>query len=112
MKSKSLEELPSNDREACQILTSVGGFDTATLINLEFNADALGEYISMNVVPCDFLAFALTGSLLDARFSCFFVFQFYPVPNFCYVCLLGVGSKMDRQVLRWIGDVVCGWCKC
>jgi len=38
MKSKSLDELPSNDREACQILTSVGGFETATLISLEFNA--------------------------------------------------------------------------
>ena len=35
MKSKSLDELPSNDREACKILTSVGGFDTATLISLD-----------------------------------------------------------------------------
>ena len=65
MKSKSLDELPSNDREPCKILTSVGGFDTATLINLEFNTDALEKYISMNVFSYDFLAFALAGSLLN-----------------------------------------------
>jgi len=46
-KPKSLDELPWNDREACQILTSTGGFDTATLISLEYNAEALAKYISM-----------------------------------------------------------------
>ena len=97
MKSKSLDELPSNDREACKILTSVGGFDTATLISLEFNADALEKYISMNVSSYDFLGFALARSLLNALFSCFFVFHFRPMPNFCHVCFIGVGSKMDRQ---------------
>ena len=66
MKSKSLDELPSNDREACQILTSVGGFETATLISLEFNADALANYISMNVLLCSFLAFISVEFLLDA----------------------------------------------
>ena len=66
MKSKSLDELPSTDREAGQILTSVGGFETATLINLEFNADALAKYISMNVLPYNFLAFVFVGFLLDA----------------------------------------------
>ena len=91
MKSKSLDELPSNDREACKILTSVGGFDTATLISLEFNTDALGKYISMNVLSYDFLGFALAGSLLNVRFSCFFVFYFRPMPNFCYVYLIGAG---------------------
>ena len=66
MKSKSLDELPSNDREACKILASVGGFDTATLINLEFNADALGKYISMDVLLCSLLAFISVEFLLDA----------------------------------------------
>jgi len=66
MKSKSLDELPSTDREACQILASVGGFETATLINLEFNADPLAKYISMNVLPYNFLAFVFVGFLLDA----------------------------------------------
>jgi len=51
MKPKSLDELPSNDREACQILTSAGGFDTATLISLKYNAEALAKYISMRVIP-------------------------------------------------------------
>ena len=97
MKSKSLDELPSNDREACKILTSVGGFDTATLISLEFNVDALEKYISMNVSSYDFLGFALAGSLFHTRFSYFFVFYFRPMPNFYYVCFTGVGSRMDRQ---------------
>ena len=66
MKSKSLDELPSNDREACQILTSVGGFETATLINLEFNADALAKYISTNIPPYNFLAFVFVRFLFDA----------------------------------------------
>jgi len=66
MKSKSLDERPSNVREVCQILTSVRGFETATLINLEFNADALAKYISMNVLPYNFLAFVFVGFLLDA----------------------------------------------
>ena len=46
-KPNSLDELPSNDREACQLLTSVGGFNTATLISLEYNGEALAKYISM-----------------------------------------------------------------
>ena len=66
MKPKSMDELPLNDREAYQILTNVGGFETATLISLEFNADALARYISMNVPPYNFLAFVFVGLLLDA----------------------------------------------
>ena len=50
-KSKSHDELPSNDREACEILTSAGGFDNATLISLEYNAEALAKYISMRATP-------------------------------------------------------------
>jgi len=66
VKPKSLDELPSNDREACQILTSVGGFDTATQINLEFNAEALAKYISTNAFCCNLLASVSVGSLLNA----------------------------------------------
>jgi len=66
VKPKSLDELPSNDREACKILTSVGGFDTATLINLEFNAEALAKYISTNASCCNLLASVSVGFLLDA----------------------------------------------
>jgi len=46
-KPKSLNELPSTDREACQILASVGAFNTSTLISLEYNAEALAKYISI-----------------------------------------------------------------
>jgi len=49
-KPKSLDELPSKYREACQILTSVGGFNTATLISLKYNAEALAKYISMRAI--------------------------------------------------------------
>ena len=66
VKPKSLDELPSNDREACQILASVGGFDTATLISLEFNAKALAQYISMRASPHNLLFPASVGLLLDA----------------------------------------------
>ena len=65
VKPKSLDELPSNDREAYKILTSVGGFDTATLISLEYNAEALAQYISMSASPYDLLASASVGFLLD-----------------------------------------------
>jgi len=66
VKPKSLDELPSNDREAYQILTSVGAFDTATLISLEYNAEALAQYISMSVSPHNLLFPAFVGFLLDA----------------------------------------------
>jgi len=46
-KPKSLDELPSTDREACQILTSVRAFNTSTLISLEYNVEALAKYISI-----------------------------------------------------------------
>jgi len=46
-KPKSLDELLSTDREACQILASVGAFDTPTMRSLEYNAEALAKYISM-----------------------------------------------------------------
>jgi len=66
VKPKSLDELPSNDREACQLLTSVGGFETATLINLEFNVEALAKYISTNASCCNLMASVSVGFLLDA----------------------------------------------
>ena len=65
MKPKSLDELPSNDREACQILTSAGGFDTATLISLEYNVEALAKYISTRASPYNLLFSASAWFLLD-----------------------------------------------
>ena len=69
-KSKSLKGLPSNDREACQILASAGGFDAAALISLEYNAEALEKYISMRDSPYNLLLVAFVGFLHDL--SCLF----------------------------------------
>ena len=66
LKSKSLNELSANDREACRILASVGGFDATALISLEYNAEALEKYISMRASPYNLLFSAFTGFLLDA----------------------------------------------
>ena len=70
LKSKSLKGLPPNDREACRILASAGGFDVAALISLEYNAEALEKYISMrdSLYSLPLLAFA--GLLHDL--SCLF----------------------------------------
>ena len=50
-KPKTLDELPSTDREVFQILASVGVLDTAELIAREYNSEALTEYISMGTTP-------------------------------------------------------------
>jgi len=46
-KPKSLDELPSADRKICQVLGSVGGFDTSILISREHDAEGLTRYISI-----------------------------------------------------------------
>jgi len=61
-KPKSLDELPSTDREVCQILASVGTLDTSILISREYDVEALAKYISMRVTP---------PSLLFSTFACF-----------------------------------------
>ena len=66
LKSKSLNELFVNDREACRILASAGGFDVAALISLEYNAEALEKYISTRASLYYLLFSAFTGFLLDA----------------------------------------------
>jgi len=54
-KPKSLDELPSSDREVFQILASVGVFDTSILIGCEYDAEALANYISTRVTPSNHL---------------------------------------------------------
>jgi len=58
-KPKSLDELPLTDREACQILASVGAFNTSTLISLEYNAEALAKYISIRATLITFYSLPL-----------------------------------------------------
>ena len=50
-KPKTLDELPSIDREVCQILASVGALDNVELIAHEYDAEALTRYISMGTTP-------------------------------------------------------------
>jgi len=50
-KPKTLDELPSTDREVCQILASMGVLDTAELIAREYNSEALTQYISTGTTP-------------------------------------------------------------
>ena len=50
-KPKTLDELPSIDREVCQILASVGVLDTAQLIAREYDAETLTRYISTGTTP-------------------------------------------------------------
>ena len=58
-KPKTLDELPSTDREVFQILASVGVLDTAELIAREYNAEALTQYNSMGSTPTYLLGFLL-----------------------------------------------------
>jgi len=50
-KHKTLDDLPSTDREVCQILASAGVLDTSELIAREYNAEALTKYISTRTIP-------------------------------------------------------------
>ena len=47
LKSKPFKKLAPNDQVVCRILVEAGGFDSATLISLEFNAGTLKKYICM-----------------------------------------------------------------
>ena len=45
LKSKPFKKLAPNDQVVCRILAEVGGFDSATLISLEFNSGILEKDI-------------------------------------------------------------------
>jgi len=64
LKSKPLKRLPPRDQEACKILAGAGGFDAATLISLEYNAELLGKYICAGGFPYDPLLPTLVGFLV------------------------------------------------
>ena len=48
LKSKPFKKLTPNDQVVCRILAEAGGFDSATLLSLEFNAGTLEKYICMS----------------------------------------------------------------
>ena len=48
LRSKPFKKLPLNDQVVFRILAEAGGFDSATLISLEYNAETLEKYICTN----------------------------------------------------------------
>ena len=45
LKTTPFKKLAPSDQIACRLLAEAGGFDSTTLINLEFNAGTLEKYI-------------------------------------------------------------------
>jgi len=74
-KLKTLDELPSTNREVCQILASMGVLDTAKVIGREYDAEAFTKYISMRITPfnCLFSASAYFPFLLVCELSVFLI---------------------------------------
>ena len=71
LKSRPLKRLPLNDQEACRILAGAGGFDTAALISLEYNVEALEKYIGTRgylktFQPSSLLDFCLTNLVVSS----------------------------------------------
>ena len=86
LKSKPFKKLSPNDQVACRILAEAGGFDSANLINLEFNAGTLEKYICTSgylrnfcSLPSLCLYVVLTCGVLTALVS------------------LGAGSKINQH---------------
>jgi len=70
-KPKTLDELPSTDREVCQILASMGVLDTSILIAREYDAETLTRYISMRIIPYStvcFLSLPVFHSCLNTNY--------------------------------------------
>jgi len=85
LKSKPFKKLAPNDQVVCQILAEAGGFDSATLISLEFNAGTLGKYIGMSRCSRNFRLYrSLSGYVLLHGVSDTFIF-------------LGAGSKINQE---------------
>jgi len=85
LKSKPFKKLAPNDQVVCQILAEAGGFDSAYLISLEFNAGTLEKYIGMSRCPRNFRLYRLqSGCVLLHGVPDTFIF-------------LGAGSKINQE---------------
>jgi len=85
LKSKPFKKLAPNDQVVCRILAEAGGFDSATLISLEFNAGTLEKYICMSPCPRNFRLWCfLTVCVLLHDVSDTFI-------------SLGAGSKINQE---------------
>ena len=75
LKSKPFKKLTPNDQVVCRILAEAGGFDSATLISLEFNAESLEKYICTSDCLRNFRfqsSLNLCMSCLVVSLPCFF----------------------------------------
>ena len=82
LKPKSLDELPSADREVCVALAGLGVFfNTAELIACEFNVDTLSRYFGRKI-------YALTCLLHIYLLMCFLLLLYV-----LYVLLTGISSN-------------------
>ena len=85
LKSKPFKKLAPNDQVVCRILAEAGGFDSATLIGLEFNAGTLEKYIGMSYCPRNFCLYrSLSGCVLLHGVSDTFI-------------SLGASSKINQE---------------
>jgi len=68
---KSLDELPSADREVCVALAGMGiAFNTAELIAREFDADALSQYFGRRICAYTWLFLSLPFNVLSLIAVC------------------------------------------
>ena len=82
-KPKTLDELPSTDREVCLILASVGVLDTAELIACEYDSTTLPQYLSMGTTShSSSLILAFTSVYLCSCVNCLFALSFHSVADY------------------------------
>jgi len=85
LKIKPFKKLAPSDQIACRILAEAGGFNSATLISLEFNAGTLEKYICKSHCPRNFgLCCFLSVHVLIHGVSDTFI-------------SLGAGSKINQE---------------
>jgi len=63
LKSTPFKKLSPDDQVVCRILAEAGGFDSATLISLEFNARTLEKYIGTKRCPGNFRLYCMCSIL-------------------------------------------------
>jgi len=67
-KPKSLDEIPSTDREVCLVLASMGVLDTAELIAREYDFAALTQYLSKGTTPHSPSSISDSASVYSCQF--------------------------------------------
>jgi len=85
-KPKTLDELPSTDREVCLILASVGVLDIAELIAREYNSEALTQYLSMRTIShLSSLISASVNVYSCSCVNCLFALGLHSTPDYAFM---------------------------